>query len=214
MTVSHKMTLVIILISICNYSDLLCWGFGFSRNDIQFQSKKAEFIKGVKSVANKEYNELHVQGPFHFENIVIKNRFFGQGKVTGKGLICNKLEGQGSFKVENVQAETINRMGLFSVQKLTVSSDATFQGKVTIVDGTLKNVFILASRSIFKSSYIDGNISIKKSNDKHGRIQTLELKDGTVVSGDVIFEQAGDVYLYNGSEIKGKVVNGTIIKKQ
>lgn len=213
MIFKDKTTLVIILISICNYPDLLCWSFGFSRNDIQSQSKEAEFIKGVKIVANKEYNDLRVQGAFHFENIVIKNRLFGQGKVTGKGLICNKLQGQGSFKVENVQAKTINRMGLFSVQKLTVSSDATFQGKVKIIDGTLKNIFILSSKSIFKSSYIDGNISIKKSNDKHDRIQTLELKDGTIVSGDVIFEQAGEVHLYNGSQIKGKVINGMIIKK-
>lgn len=133
------------------------------------------------------------------------------GSATAQRVTCKTLHVNGSYEGGILQTESLQCNGTFVGSLVTVTANAFFLGGVQIRKGTLHNVTVASTIPLFIATNILGSITIKVLPET--TIQILELKDRTVVSGDVIFEQAGEVHFYNGSQIKGKVVNGTIIQK-
>ncbi len=86
---------------------------------------------------------------------------------------------------------------------------------------TINHIQITAQNATFIHSNI-GNILFKKSKSglalfgfqfKNDQTQILELKAGSVVSGDVVFESEGVIHLFENSMIQGKVFGAKVVKK-
>jgi len=77
-------------------------------------------------------------------------------------------------------------------------------------------------RTTFTNTVVNGNILFKKVNKGKGfldfvsnqsSVQVLELKGRSLIIGDTIFEENGEIHLFDLAEVKGKIVNAKVIQK-
>lgn len=103
---------------------------------------------------------------------------------------------------------------------IEITGKSEFNDALEITNGKLHNIQIVNTLSTLIDTNVSGNINIKKI-DKGFRVrppstssvQALELKGSSLVTGDVIFEEEGAVYLFDKSKAQGKIVNAKIIEK-
>ncbi len=103
-----------------------------------------------------------------------------------------------------------------------IQGESVFNGNVDIKNGKLHDVQIASRNAILRDSAVNGNICVKKVSKEKSFFgfkydvlsnQILELKGNTTISGDVIFEKEGEVHLFEGAKIAGKLVNARLIQK-
>ena len=75
-----------------------------------------------------------------------------------------------------------------------------------------KNITLLTQKAVFTASKLEG-ITVRKDGACKGK-QVLELKQGTIVNGPIVFESGkGEVVIYPGSQVLGSVTGGKIVRK-
>lgn len=179
-----------------------------------------------------------MNGSLEFQNLNIEDALKVNGSLKGKNLQCKNLTVNGSSRITDLKTTNLENNGSFSGQNLQVQNDMTVHGSlearkvnifgnakvyggVMLTDGDIKHIQITAQNATFIHSNV-GNIVVKKSNSglaffgfqfKHDQPQTLELKSDSIVSGDVVFESAGVIYLFENSIIRGKVSGARVVKK-
>ena len=51
------------------------------------------------------------------------------------------------------------------------------------------------------------------TSNNQSSVQVLELKGRSLIIGDIIFEENGEIHLFDLAEVKGKIVNAKVIQK-
>lgn len=183
------------------------------------QTMAGQVINGSTVLKDKNFDELQVNGGLEFNNLFVDDLLEVNGSTSGKNLKCRDLKSNGSLHIEGLKAQNIESSGSFEGKNIEVTGQAKINGYTKITDGKLNIVEIASSNSVFFHTKVTGNIVIKKldngfnlSNLK-SKVQILELKDGSVVSGNITFEtEGGEVHLFDSSKVYGKVLNGKVIK--
>lgn len=194
------------------------------------QNSKSQ-MNGSVELHDEKFSSLQVNGSLGFQNLNIKDSLEVNGSLKGKNLQCKNLTVNGSSRVTDLKATNLENNGSFSGQNLQIQNDMTVHGSieakninifgnakvyggVMLTDGDIKYIQITAQNATFIHSNI-GSIFFKKSKSglEHDQPQVLELKSGSVVSGDVVFESEGIIHLFENSIIQGKVVGAKVVKK-
>jgi hypothetical protein len=190
-------------------------------NTLTFPNKVC-VINGHSDLKKQEYESLEINGDIIFENLTINNALDVNGRIHGKHLTCKTMASNGSVDVENLQAQTIESNGSFSGKNIKITGESKFNGEVEITNGTIKSIEVSGEQLTLSNTAVHGTIHIKKVTKggtvsdfqfKKSSTQILELKGTSVVTGDVIFEQEGEVHLFNGAKIHGKTIRAKVIRK-
>lgn len=185
-------------------------------------AKKVLTIDGSSHLTKGEYDSLKVNGHLTFNRLIIKDLLIVNGSIHGKNLQCKTVKSNGSFDVNGLQAENVESNGSFTGKNIEVTGEATFNGGVKITNGKLNDIKIATMRTTFTDIVVNGNILFKKANKGKGfldfvsnqsSVQVLELKGRSLIIGDLIFEEEGEIHLFDLAEVKGKIVNAKVIQK-
>lgn len=170
---------------------------------------------------------LRVNGAMKADRLVCE-KISVNGSVQVKDAKVTDVSVNGSFGGEDVQvAGSVSVNGSFKAANIAVTGDTKIAGSMSVKNGTMNRVQVAAMKATFERSKINQIVVKKGSYDFFGynfrfsfsnlfgfgkqETQVLELKEGTVVSGDVVFEAGnGEVHLVGNSEIKG-VVEGAVV---
>ena len=150
-----------------------------------------------------------------------------RGDFSGIGLNCQNIQVNGFSNIHGLQAENIVINGEFLGKNIKISGIAEFYGRLEIENGELNQIQMSCEEPTFINTKISGNINITFSsysdthlfgfiNIRHDNTSPniIKLKGNSIVFGDIIFKNAGEVHLYDESEIRGKVTNGKIVKQR
>jgi len=183
-------------------------------------AKDISTINGSSRLNKVEYDSLEVNGDLTFGDLSIKDSLVVNGSIQGKTLKCKIFKANGSVDVDGFQAQDVKSSGLFSGENITVTGDAEFDGGLEIENGKLHDMQIASARSTIVDTQVNGNIRIKKVNkgwsffgfkSNEPSAQILELKGNSFVNGDIFFEENGEVHIFDGAKVKGKIVNAKVI---
>lgn len=172
------------------------------------------------TVKDAKYEWLDINGSITFGYLTVKDSLVIDGSARGDGLKCKKLEVNGSLNVKNLSAKSVEINGSFIGTNVNIDGNMEVNGSVSISCAKLNTIQITSQHSIFIASKITGDILIKKSNDAwelfgnkfKKSVQIVELKGNTIVSGNITFENNGEVHIDHLAQITGQVINGKIIQ--
>lgn len=177
-------------------------------------------INGSSYLKKAQYDSLQVNGNLKFTELSIKDAMVVNGNIQGRNLVCGTIKSNGSVDVDGLKAQSIESNGSFLGQNIAIAGAVKFNGGVDIKNGKLHDVQIESKKSTLIDTQVNGNIHINKTNKSwdflnagQSSAQIIELKGHTMVTGDVIFEGNGEVHLFAGAKIEGKVVNGRVVQK-
>ncbi|WHA06759.1 hypothetical protein N3Z16_01030 [Candidatus Megaera polyxenophila] len=185
-------------------------------------AKEVSAINGSSHLTKGEYDSLKVNGHLTFNGLVIKDLLIVNGSIHGKNLECKTVKSNGSFDVDGLQARNVESNGSFTGKNIEIIGEAVFNGGVKITNGKLNDIKIATMRTTFTNTVVNGNILFKKVNNGKGfldfvsnqsSVQVLELKGRSLIIGDLIFEEDGEIHLFDLAEVKGKIVNAKVIQK-
>lgn len=138
------------------------------------------------------------------------------GSISGKYLKCGRLQSNGNLSLEGFQAVEVHHNGSFRAEHVVITGSAFFHGNVHITGGKLRDVALSSPHAVFKDTGVLGNIRVKKHHSilgfswKKETPSVLELRGNTRVEGDIIFEGRGEVRLFDGAKVLGKVLGATL----
>lgn len=179
-------------------------------------------INGTSRLEKVEYDSLESNGNLNVDHLSVKNSLVVNGSVKGKKLKCKTLNLNGSFNIVDFQANNVESNGFFVGENVDIAGDARFNGDLKITNGRLGNLIISSSFITLINAEVKGYVHIKKVSKgssffdfglKQSLPQTLELKENTIIFGDVVFEEYGYIHLFDKSEVRGKIINGKLVRK-
>lgn len=179
-------------------------------------------MNGSIHLKMSEYDALNVNGNLTFHHLVIKNSIVINGSVQGENLTCTTFQSHGSVDINGLNALSIKSNGSFKGNTITVTGASEFNGEVEIKKGHLQDLQIASTTPTFIDTEIHGSILIKKAKEgwhffgfasKASSTQVLKLKGQTCVTGDISFEEGGEVHLIDGAKVEGKITNAKVIQK-
>lgn len=129
------------------------------------------------------------------------------GSVSLEGTIVKKLaKVVGSLTAQGAQIEQLDAVGNISLTDTTINKRSSLVGKVNFYDCNVKQDLSICSDNIFISGSHVSTIYVPLLNTGYEGTQTLQLSNGTVVEGSVIFEgKNGMLVLEPGSRVLGSI---------
>lgn len=185
-------------------------------------AKNISTINGGSHLNKGEYDSLEANGAITFKDLAIKDSLVINGSIQGKNLKCKTMKSNGSVDVDGLQVQGVESNGSFSAENVEITGKSEFNGSLEIKNGKLHDIQIASTRSTIIETQVNGNIRIKKVNkgwnffgfkSNESSTQILELKGNSLVSGDIFFEEDGEVHLFDGAKVEGKIVNAKAIQK-
>lgn len=186
-------------------------------------AKYGSTINGSSYLSKGEYDSLKINGNLTFKDLFVKDSIVINGSARGQKLKCHTIKSNGSIDVDGLQVQDVESNGSFSGKNIDIAGDAEFNGRVEIKNGKLHDIQIISTKSTFLKTQVIGDIFIKKIVKRswlffgflshEPSTQILELKDHTIVSGNVVFEEDGEVHLFNGAKVEGQIIKARVIKK-
>jgi cytoskeletal protein CcmA (bactofilin family) len=179
-------------------------------------------INGSAALYKGTYTALNINGSLTFEDLDVTETLEVNGSIKGKNLTCAILQGNGSVKIEGLKADRIEIKGAFHGDNIHVKESAQLGGEVTINHSLLQQVDVLTTHATFENTQVKGNIRMQKSTQgwvifgfrlTTSAPQVLELKGDSQVSGDIVFDEAGEVHVFDHAKIQGNVINATVVHK-
>lgn len=179
-------------------------------------------INGSSSLSYKEYDSLTVNGNLTFNHLRINNDLVINGGMQGEYLACKILQLNGSFSAENFRAEIVKSNGSFIGENIKITGASEFSGLISIKNAKLGSIVVATKLATFEHIEIAGDIIVKKvkiqsraAGDKSGQpsTQILELKGKNLITGNITFEDEGELHISEDTSVKGTITNAKIIRK-
>jgi len=136
----------------------------------------------------------------------------GLAKLNGTTVI-NDLKITGTLIALYAHLNDFEIIGEANLTDTKVDKEASIIGSLQATRSIfLRNLNLLTQKAIFTNCKVQ-SLSIQQDSAFKGK-QTLELRQGTVVNGSIVFESGkGEILLYPGSRILGSVTGAKVIKK-
>jgi hypothetical protein len=184
-------------------------------------AKKTSIVHGTSHLTDGAYESLKVNGSLTFSGLTITDALVTNGSIRGKNLTCRTIHANGAFNVDGFQAQDVKSNGTFSAENVDITGNAEFNGDLKITHGTLACITLSGTHPILVDTKIKRNIHIKKVNNgcsffgflfHQSSVQILTLKRKTLIEGNVVFEESGEVHFFDAAKVKGKILNGKVIQ--
>ena len=167
------------------------------------------FLSVFATLFGEEVEHLGSGGSF---GVKIIERLTSDGVLKLNGTTIQDLRVTGSLMATSAVLGELQVLGEANIRGSRVSQNCSVLGSLraqdTYFDGS---VTLDALKVVFTGCNLQG-ITVRKPNGFKGK-QVIELKQGTVVNGPIVFEAGkGEVHCY-GSNYTGQVTGGKVIKK-
>jgi cytoskeletal protein CcmA (bactofilin family) len=176
-------------------------------------------INGSVVVNHVHYDSLQVNGSLECEGLVVKEDLKMNGSLQADKLKCKTLRIHGNGDILGLEAEDFKSHGSLKAKNIQITGCLELTGKSEVWDGKLNKVELAAERTVFGNTYVAGAIRVKKLQTgwsffgSKSLPQTLELKNKSIVQGDIVFEEEGEVHLFDGCEVRGQIRNAKVVRK-
>lgn len=161
------------------------------------EEKKSAFVSGVNSYGAEMIESVQ-----------------GSGLIKLNGTtITESLRLNGSLLSQNAQIALVDVSGEANFTGTTISKGGTVLGSIQATRSNFQgNLTLLTQKAVFTATQLQG-ITFRQDPSFRGK-QVLELKQGTIVHGSIVFESGkGEVLLSSGSQILGSVKGGKIVRR-
>ncbi|MES2273698.1 MAG: hypothetical protein V4487_05865 [Chlamydiota bacterium] len=160
-------------------------------------SNKISQATGINNYGAVTVESIQATGLIKLNGTFVQNSIYLVGSLLANHALIGSLEVTGEA---NLTDTTVQKTGFVTGSIQAVRS--TFQNPITL----------LTQKAVFTASRLEG-ITFRKDAAFKGK-QTLELKQGTIVNGPIVFESGkGEVLLYSDSRVLGPVTGGKIVRK-
>lgn len=119
----------------------------------------------------------------------------------------------GSLIATEAQIGRLAIQGQANLTHTTVQEGGSVLGSLQAVRSKfLKDLSLTTHKAVFTGCQLEG-ITVQKEDSFKGK-QILELRQGTIVQGPIVFESGkGEIHLFPGSKTFGTVTGGKIVRK-
>ena len=167
-------------------------------------------FNGIKHLKDENLNALTVNGFLSFHSITISKNLSINGSAKGKKLKCKNFEINGSLNGEDISAEKLEINGSLKGSNINITGETKISGNINASESKFNDIEILTKNSVLSNSSAK-NILVKK--EKNGEKQILKLKDGSIISGDIVFEsESGEIHIDDTVKINGKIKGAKVTK--
>jgi hypothetical protein len=168
--------------------------------------KEEASLKNVEAVQN--LSGSHSLGGEVFDTVTSS----GLLKLNGTR-IHQRLHVSGSLLAQSARMGALEVYGEANLSQSTVTQPSTIVGYLRAQGTHFEAPLTLgAHKAVFTACHIN-SITIRKEEGFKAK-QIIELKQKTIVNGDITFESdRGEVYLYPGSQVLGKIIGGKLVRK-
>ncbi len=172
-------------------------------------------INGTAHLKGEKYDSLTVNGNLTFDDLTIKEGLVVNGNLEGKGLKCAAMKSNGLARLDRIEVGSVKSNGFFRAKNVEIKDSGEFNGGCEIKNGKLPSIQIRGREATLIKCEVNGDLHIKKIEYSCCSChQRLELRENSVVTGDLLFDlEGGEVYLFGGSKVMGKIVNGKLIER-
>ncbi|HSX27110.1 MAG TPA: hypothetical protein VLE89_08925 [Chlamydiales bacterium] len=167
-----------------------------------FAEEKTETPKQAQAFGHTQYGA------------VVLDSIQGNGLLKLNGTsVTHTLHMEGSLLSQGAHIGTLEVLGEANLTNTTIQNASFIFGSLQAVHSTfLQPITLLTQKATFTHTKLQG-ITVQKDQGYKGK-QVLELRQNTLVDGPIHFESGkGEVLLYPGSHVIGKVTGGKVIKK-
>lgn len=217
------------------------FGIGTQRISKISKTKHDVRIAGAARLRNKRYlGSLFVDGSLEGSDLkATKIKVNASANI--KDVKCKTLKINGSSKVKRGTVDTLHAVGSSTLKNITANNimiiasatiadsktnNLTTHGSLSATNLEVENKLVVHAGVLIQDSNcnhikadgtlilintkVKGSIVIGESVSNSKRI--VKLKGNTIVH-DIIFDDAGEVHIFDNAKIMGKISNGKIIKK-
>lgn len=167
---------------------------------------------GPTNLSNVTLSSAIVTGPLKFEKLTLSGNTNIIGPMNGSFGKFGKLNVTGSLSIHDTEINSLNVIGSAHFEKVNIKSDSNIVGKLE-AKKTIFNNLTITAKNIKLSETKANNITIK-DNSKEPFLkgeQVFELKNETIINGDVTFEsKLGKILISKDSRINGKVTGAEV----
>ncbi len=137
----------------------------------------------------------------------------GAGLVKLQGTSVKDIQVSGSLISQGAKLGSLQIQGEANLRDTNIAGETTVTGFVQTHSSSFeKPVNVCARKALFTHTKVH-SINVRKEPSFKGK-QVIELKQGTVVSGNIHFESGkGEIHIDASSRIEGKVTGGKIIRR-
>lgn len=186
-----------------------------TRVDGSFEASNAE-LNTLKINGSADLKESRVKGKANVNGaLTAKKVTFGDIRVNGGVEIINStINGQakidGGLTVDQGELGALHVNGGVNLSKAYIKGEATIHGAVVAKETTFeKHLSVTAERIEFQNVKLS-SLAVKSPGKTRG-VQQVFLKGNTLVKGDIVFDENGEVLMEPGAKIQGTVKNGKIV---
>jgi len=175
----------------------LC-GALFANDPLPELSSRESILSVGGAAGNETFENLKSSGVLKLNGTTVKQLLEIQGCLIAQAVKLGSLEATGEVNLTNSQ----------------IMHPSTINGYLRAQGTTFKSPLTLGLyKAVFTASKILGGMTIQRQEAFKGK-QVIELKQGTVVEGPIVFESGkGEVHLYPGSKVYSSVEGGKLIRK-
>lgn len=151
---------------------------------------------------------VHSLGAQTFEKI-ISSGLLKLNRTT----ITQTLRVEGSLVAQSAHLNTLDVMGEATISDSIVAGTAAVTGSLRTQGTTFEGPLTLSGQKTSFSGSKLAAVTVRKDASFKGK-QILELKQRTLAEGPIVFESGkGEVHVYPGSQVIGKVTGGKVVRK-
>lgn len=150
---------------------------------------------GPTHYSKRTFSTLTVYGPTELHHVTIKGA----------------LNVHGPLEAHHTTIQHLEVMGPVDCAHTIIEGESILFGPLDAKHSKFKGALRIATNVLTLKDSEVASLTLIPSNSNHKRIQRVHLHHGTVIQGDIVFEEDdGLVILHKGAKILGKVIGGVI----
>lgn len=185
--------------------------FGLLFSSQVFAGAVCQYYPGAVICGKGTVDNVYVLGLATIDGTAISGTFGVTGAVNASNAVFNKVGCLGNIQIKD---SAVN--GFFDTTGLVTAENVSFHNKLrnigilTAVDSNFADAIEITTTQLSFKNSTTKNITVHR--DEHPAPKVY-LQMHSLVDGNIVFESGDGVVIESeGSEVKGKVVGGTIVK--
>lgn len=184
-------------------------------------------VEGSFEASKADLNTLKVNGSAHLKDSRVRGKtsvdgalqaekvIFADIRVNGGADLTNStVKGQtkidGGLNVEQSEFEALKVNGGVNLSQSQIKGEAIINGGMVAKETSFEKHLTVAAEKIEFHNVKLSSLHVQDIG-KSTKVQRVFLKGNTLVKGDIVFDENGEVLMEPGAKIQGTVKNGKIV---
>lgn len=177
-------------------------------------------FNGAVNVQDKTFDSITINGSAQLKNVMVQDALQVNGALNAQHVQCASLSANGGITLTDSTIQTVHANGGLQITASKIDQ-LILHGGLCVTQSAVKFIDVIATEIILDASQVESIIIRPGKNnftlfgyvlwDSSPKEQKLILRNGTVITGNVTFEQpGGKVIIESGSKVMGNIVGVTL----